>query len=139
MWIKSHSIVTKKATKEQLWKLFIDVNNWPKFNDGIEFSKLEGRFETGNHYTMKPKGGPRIKVILYDVVENKRCLEVTNFPMAKMYYDHVLEDTSQGLKLTNTITMKGPLTFLWVKMMLKKVAESMPLHMEQQIKIASGL
>ncbi len=41
MWQKSHSITTKKATKEQMWKLFADVNNWHTWDDGIEFARME--------------------------------------------------------------------------------------------------
>ena len=27
MWTKSHTNVTEKETKEQMWKIFADVNN----------------------------------------------------------------------------------------------------------------
>ena len=58
MWTKSYSIVTKEATKEQMWKLFADVNNWHTWDNGIEFAKMEGKFEKGNHCILKPKEGP---------------------------------------------------------------------------------
>lgn len=38
MWTRSHSIVTKEVTKEQMWKLFSDVNNWHTWDEGIEFA-----------------------------------------------------------------------------------------------------
>lgn len=56
MWTKSHSIVTKEVTKEQMWKLFADVNNWHTWDEGIEFAKMEGEFEKGNFFTLRPKG-----------------------------------------------------------------------------------
>jgi hypothetical protein len=31
MWIRTHSTVSKEVTKEQMWKLFSDVNNWHKW------------------------------------------------------------------------------------------------------------
>ncbi len=36
MWTKSHSILTTDVTKEQMWKLFADVNNWHTWDEGIE-------------------------------------------------------------------------------------------------------
>ena len=56
MWTKSHSIVTKEVIKEQMWKLFADVDKWPTWDKGVEFSKLEGKFEKGNHFMFQPKG-----------------------------------------------------------------------------------
>ena len=139
MWTKSHSIVTKEATKEQMWKLFTDINNWHIWNNEIEFAKLEGKFEAGNNYLIQPKNGRTVNVELLEVVENKHCLESGKFPLAKMYYDHILEETANGLKITSTITMKGLLSFLWVQMVVKKIAATMASHVEQQIKVASKL
>jgi len=139
MWIKSHSVVTKEATKEQMWNLFTDVNNWHIWNNEIEFAKLEGKFEKGNHYVIKPRNGATVKVELLEVIEKKRCLELGKFPLAKMYYDHLLEETDNGLKIISTITVKGVLSFLWVQLVVKNIAATMPAHVEEQIKIASKL
>lgn len=139
MWSKSHSIVTKKVTKEQMWNLFADVNNWHTWDTGIEYAKLEGNFEKGNHFLLRPKGGPNVKVELLEVVENKRFLDVTNFPLAKMYDEHLFEETPDGLKITNIITVKGLLGFLWVKLVAKKIVDAMPLDVQEQIKAASKL
>ena len=139
MWIKSHSIVTKEVTKEQLWKLFANVNQWHTWDEGIEFAKLEGKFEKGNHFMLRPKGGPDVKVELLETVENKMFLDVTKFPLAKMYDEHLFEETPQGLKITNTITVKGVLSFLWVKLVAKKIVDALPTDMRQQIKTASKI
>jgi hypothetical protein len=139
MWTKSHSIITKDATKEQMWKLFTDVNNWHVWNDEIEFAKLEGKFEAGNHYLIQPKNGRTVKVKLLEVVENKYCLESGKFPLAKMYYDHHLEETTAGLKITSIITVKGFLSSLWVQMVVKNIASQVDFHVRQQIQVASKL
>ena len=139
MWTKSHSIVTKEATSEQMWRLFSDINNWHVWNNEIELAKIEGKFEAGNHYVIQQKNGRIVKVKLLEVVENEHCLELGEFPLAKMYYDHKLEETEKGLKITGTITMTGLLSFLWVQLVVKKIAASMPQHVQEQITIASKL
>lgn len=139
MWTKSHSIVTKEVTKEQMWKLFADVNNWHTWDKGIEFAKIDGKFEKGNHFLLRPKGGPNVKVELLETIENNRFLDVTNFPLAQMYDNHLFEETSNGLKITNTITMKGLLGFLWVKIVAQKIADALPTDMQEQIEAASKL
>ena len=139
MWTKSHSIVTKEVTKEQIWKLFADVNNWHTWDNGIEFAKLEGKFEKGNSFMLRPKGGPNVKIKLLEIIENNMFLDVTSFPLAKMYDLHLFEETAEGLKITHTITMKGILGFLWVKIVAQKLAEALPEDMKEQIKAASKL
>lgn len=139
MWTKSHSIVTKEVSKEQIWKLFIDVNNWHTWDEGIEFATMEGKFEKGNYFTLKPKGGPNVKVELLETAENKMFLDVTKFPLAKMYDEHIFEETPQGLKITNTIKVTGILGFFWIKIVAKKIADALPNDMQHQIKSASRL
>lgn len=139
MWAKTHSIVTTEATKEQLWKLFTDINNWHVWNNEIEFAKIEGKFETGNYYLIQPKNGRLVKVQLLEVVENKQCLELGKFPLATMYYHHILEETPSGLKITSTIAMKGLLSLLWVQLVVRKIANTMAAHVQEQIKVASKL
>jgi hypothetical protein len=139
MWTKSHSIVTKEVTKEQMWKLFADVNNWHTWDEGIEFAKLEGKFEKGNFFTLRPKGGPSVKVELLETFENKSFLDVTKFPLAKMFDNHTFEETPQGLKITNTISVTGVLGFLWRKIVAEKIVDSLPNDMQTQIKSASKL
>ena len=139
MWTKTHSLLTKEATKEQMWKLFEDVNNWHTWDTGIEYAKMEGRFEKGNHFTLKPKGGPKVTIELVEAIPNKKFVDCTRFPLAKMYGEHVFEETPAGLKMTTTMRVKGPLGFLWVKLVAKKIADALPSDMENQIKAAQKL
>jgi len=139
MWTKSYSITTKKVTKEQIWKLFEDVNNWHTWDEGIEFAKIEGKFEAGNHFILRPKGGPNVKVELLETVKNRMFSDVTGFPLARMYDEHLFEETKDGLKITNTITVKGLLGFLWIKLVAQNIVDSLPKDVAKQIETASKL
>jgi len=139
MWISSHSIVTTAVTKEQMWKLFADVNNWPKWDAGVAYASLEGKFEKGNHFMFQPKGGPKLKLRIMEAIENKNFTDLTTFPLAKMYGEHIFEETPHGLKLTVTIKMTGPLGFLWRKLVAQKIVDALPADMEHQIKTAGEL
>lgn len=136
MWTRSYSVVTKDVTKEQMWKLFADVNSWHTWDAGIEYAQLEGKFEKGNHFTLKPKGGPKVKVELLETLVNKNFLDVTRFPLAKMYDNHTFEETPNGLKITNTITVKGLLSFVWVKLVAQNIVNALPTDVKKQIEAA---
>ncbi len=139
MWTQSHSTVTKEVTKEQLWRLFANVDQWHTWDEGVEYAKLEGKFEQGNHFILKPKGGPKVKIKLVETVENRKFVDMTTFPLAKMYGEHTFEDTADGLKITTTMKVEGPLGFLWRKIVAQGIADAIPHEMQIQIKTASKL
>lgn len=139
MWTKSHSIVTKAATKEQMWKLFADVNHWHIWDSEIEYAKMEGRFEEGNHFLLKPKGGPKVKIELVETIENHKFVDLTKFPLAKMYGEHTFEETPEGLRITTTMRVVGVLGFVWRKLVAEGIVRHLPIEMEQQVQYASAL
>lgn len=139
MWSQSHTLITKEATKEQMWKLFADVNNWHTWDNGIEYAKLDGKFEKGNHFLLKPKKGPKIKIELYETIPNRKFVDLTHFPLAKMYGEHTFEDTPEGLKLTVTMKVSGVLGFLWKKIVAQDIVNHLPEEMQNQVRVASKL
>jgi len=139
MWTKSYSVVTKDITKEQIWKLFADVNTWHTWDEGIEFARLEGPFEKGNHFILKPKGGPKVKVELTETIPYKSFVDVTRFPLARMYDRHTFEETPDGLKISNTISVKGVLSFLWIKLVAQHIVNALPKDIKKQIEAAGKL
>jgi len=139
MWTGSHVVITKEVTKEQMWKLFSDVNNWQTWDESIEFAHLDGKFEQGNFFVFQPKGGPKIKLKILEAIENYKFVDLTTFPFAKMYGDHTFEETPDGLKLTTTMKVEGFLGFLWKKLVAQKIVDDLPKDMAIQIKAASKL
>lgn len=136
MWKKSYFIVTKEVTKEQVWQVFADVNHWHTWDNSVEYAHLLGEFQQGNFFELKPKNAPKSKVLIYKVIENKNFTAMMTLPFGKIYYEHLLEETTNGLKVSGTITVKGFLSFLWIKLIAQKMAKSLPQDIENQIKQA---
>lgn len=136
MWVKSYSKVYQDIKKEDIWRLWADVNNWPKWDKELEYCKMEDTFAEGSHFILKPVGGPKVDITLSKVVINQKFTDYCNFFGATMIDAHELEETLEGLRITNTITVSGWLSFLWVKLVAQNVANSVPKQMDTLVNLA---
>ena len=84
---------------------------------------------------LKPKGVGAVKIIITDIHEGYSFTDCTSFFGAKMIDIHALEETPEGLKLTNTLKVTGPLKWLWIKLVAQNVADSVPEETEALINL----
>lgn len=136
MWVKSYSHVYPGVTKSDVWRLWVDVNHWPTWDKDLEYCQLKGNFEQGNHFILKPRGGPKVKLFLSEVIEHKTFTDYCCFFGATMYDIHELEETPTGLRITNTIKVTGPLRFIWIHLVAKNVFKNIPIQTDALVKLA---
>lgn len=136
MWTRTYSKTFKNLNKETIWQIWTDVNNWPKWHGDLDYCKLEGAFTVGNHFMLKPKGIKAVKIELTHIENGRKFTDCTPFFGAKMYDTHELEETPDGLRLSNTLVVTGPLKFLWIKLVAQNVADSVPQEMEALVELA---
>lgn len=136
MWSKSYSKTVKGLTVSQVWKAWADVNQWHTWQDDIEYATLDGEFKKGNSFRFKPKGGPKFNIELIRVEPNSVFVDLTKFPLAKMYDSHELIDHGNELEIKTTISIEGPLSFLWRKIVAEGVASGMKDQTERLIEKA---
>lgn len=138
MWTRTFSKVYSGVSREDIWRLWKDVNSWAQWHGDLDSCEMEGPFEVGNHFMLKPKGMKPVKIILTEIDEGHKFTDCTTFFGAKMYDTHVMEETTEGLMLTNTLVVTGPLKWLWIKLVAQNVADTVPEEMEALVKYAHG-
>lgn len=121
-------IKTKEVSVEDVWAVSIDVNNWHKWFNAIDYAKLEGDFCTNNSFILKPKDANEIEVKLIYVKEYEKFVELVNFPLAKMYYTHEFIVGKGILQMKNMIEFKGALAFFWWSVVGRKLAKQDEMH-----------
>ncbi|MBP2616269.1 SRPBCC family protein [Chryseobacterium jejuense] len=139
MWKKSYSVHTKEVTREQIWKLATDVDRWKDWDETVEYSTLLGEFKEGESFILKPKGGPKVKIKLIEIIPLQKFTDLTSFPLAKMYGEHIYEETENGLRITITMTVTGLLSKLWIKLVANDIVQHLPEDIANQIKNAKKL
>ena len=139
MWSQSFSRVYTNISKEQIWAAWSDVNHWPRWDKGLDYCDMKDSFTEGTKFILKPKGGPKVKIFISKIIPYQEFSDYCRFPGAKMFDEHFLEESPEGLKITNKITVKGPLSFLWVKLVAKNVAQGAPEQTESLVEYARKL
>ena len=139
MWSKTYSQKVAGLQADRLWKVWTDVNQWHTWQDDIEYAKLEGEFQTGTRFSFKPKGGPKINIELTKVEPKRVFIDLTRFPLAKMYDSHEIISHGDVLEIKTTISIEGPLSFLWRKLVAENVAQGMKEQTEKLIKRAKSV
>lgn len=139
MWQRNYSQVFTGVSRNNIWQLWTDINNWPTWHDDLEYCKMEGAFVAGNHFYLKPKGAPAVKIIITEINTGHSFTDCTIFFGAKMYNTHTVEETAEGLKLTNKLVVTGPLKWLWIKLVAQHIADSVTSETEALVNLARGM
>ncbi len=126
MWESTYTKTFAGVTKESVWALWSDVNHWHEWDKDIEWARMSDAFAAGARFELKPKGGPRVNIRFTRAEPFRGYTDLTQFPLARMHGIHDMEETGDGLKLTITIRVEGPLSWLWKKLVAQGIAADMP-------------
>ena len=112
------------APPERVWRLWSDVSTWPKWNPDVIAISLEGPFTTGSRGSMTTKAGGTHKIELADVRPGQSfTLETSPVPLARFSFECRLAASGSGSRLTQGVSMRGPLGWLFSGMMGERMAE----------------
>jgi hypothetical protein len=136
MWESSYEKKFAGVTAKEIWAAWEDVNSWSKWDREIEKTDMNDPFKVGTKFTLKPKGGPNVSIELTEVNPLRSFTDVTKFPLAKMYDYHEIKETQDALTLKSKITVTGPLSWLWRKIVAQGVASGVPAQMEALVSYA---
>lgn len=136
MWIHIYSKVFKDVNRQDIWRLWADINRWHTWNPGIDYCQLKEPFAKGSHFTLKPKNAPAVTLQLVDVEDGYRFTDCTTFFGAKMYGMHEIEETAKGVTLITTMKITGPLGFLWRKLVAEKIVAKIPKQTQALVDLA---
>jgi hypothetical protein len=114
MW-QANFKTTTDVPAENLYRAITDFNTWHRWDEGIEYTRLQGAAKAGSQFVLKPKGGPAVKITIekmwpYEVVD------VAHLPLAKMRTIHRYERIGDITHINMQLQIWGPLGFVWRKL-----------------------
>lgn len=135
MWKEEITIETT-ASKEQIWKQWITVNTWYKSDSGVFESIIYGDFKEGTKGMLKPTSGPKSKFTLTKVLPLESFTSSSALPFAKMHFTHKLAERDGKVFLTHGVKISGPTSFIFSKIIGKKILAELPKAMENLTNMA---
>lgn len=135
MLIIKHTVETTAAVAA-VWEIWQDVAHWHTWDQGIEYSTLEGPFKAGATGTLKPKGGPLVQTVLKFVEPKKLFVVESKLPFARIIVSHFLSRINGTTHVTHQIEMIGPLAFFFALVIGRKMKKNLPHEMEALVKKA---
>jgi hypothetical protein len=121
---REHTIVTS-ASAEAIWRRWTSVELWPEDDPDCRWARISGDYVVGASGQVKT-GGPAARFTVTQLEPHRlMCFEI-KLPGAVMSFPHTAEPVAQGIRLTHGITITGPLTPLYSRLVGGGVAAGLP-------------
>ena len=109
MWKYTHSLEAE-AKIEKIWRLYSNVDSWPKWDRGLEKVTLDGEFLTGTEGMIKPVDQDWMKFKLIEVDPLVGFSDETKIPATDsvIRFVHTITKLPSGkTKITHTVSIHG--------------------------------
>lgn len=106
MWTYEHS-VESDATREAIWDLWADVENWGAWNADIASTRISGPFEPGAEIVMTPAADDPVHLLVAETTVNELFVDEARFDGLHLRTMHRL---SQGEELRTRVTYRMEIT-----------------------------
>lgn len=135
MLLIDHKIKTISSA-QKIWSLWKNVEDWPSWDEDIDWCHLNDEFEFGKKGKLKPKSFPATDFILSEVTEYKSFTVTSKLPLAKIIAIHRIEENNAGCNIQHRMEIKGLLSVIFSKLMKKNMQHSVPKAMQKLVNIA---
>jgi uncharacterized protein YndB with AHSA1/START domain len=112
------------ATPERVWRIWSDVETWPRWNPDVLFVSIDGPFATGTTGRMTTKAGGTHAITLAAVQPGRSFrLETSPVPLGRFAFRcEVLPAGAEASMISQSIAIGGPLGALYSAMMGSRIA-----------------
>jgi uncharacterized protein YndB with AHSA1/START domain len=108
MWEYERGVETT-AAPEAVWRLWSDVEGWPRWNADIERIALSGPFAEGSEITMTPRGQETVHLRLTAVREGEAFVDEASIGGAVISTTHELRAAGTGrTRVVYRMEITGP-------------------------------
>jgi hypothetical protein len=129
--------VTSTAAPAAFFDRWADTATWPEWNLDTDLVKLDGPFTQGSTGSLKPRGGPVVPFVIERLIPNTEFVDVSRLFGARLTFAHVVDERPDGgCDVAVTVSMTGPLGWLWKVILGKGLATSVQPDLDRLASVA---
>lgn len=133
------SVLEAAVEPRAVWeRAYLQADAWPRWNAELRSAELDGPLCQGTVAKVRFESGLRLRFKVVEFEEGRLFTDESRMPGARMGHRHLIEPASAGAKLTNTIYIEGPLTWLWRRILGPAAERTLPGAQEAVVKLAGG-
>lgn len=146
MWSTSSSLDAPGLSASAVWsRAYADASAWPLWNDALASASLDGPFAAGSRARVRFRTGLRLRFTLVEVDLERVFTDESRLPGARMGHRHELlplparDGSPAGVRLVNTIYIRGPLARLWALVLGPQARRGLPGWQRRAAALAVGV
>ena len=126
------------ASADVIWKLWENVQDWPSWDKELKWVSINGPFIEGQTGKLKQKGAPVSRFKIIKCIPCKQFTDVAKLPFSQLIFDHYLTIENDKTIVTHHILIKGPLSWIFQKLLGPKLSKGLDQALPQLIKKAKN-
>ena len=91
------------APPGDIWAVWVDINGWPRWDDGLETTTFSGAFRAGNTFELTPRGREALTVTLRSVTQGEEFTDETELPFGTIRTAHRMRPVGGKVELTHEV------------------------------------
>ncbi len=135
MWSEKRKIKTD-ASREEIWNIWIDVKNWNKWDDEIQYSELNSEFKKGGLGIIKPKKASKLIFTIISVNKLENFTIQTSLPLSKINFTHEIIEENDERFIVHGVEITGILSCIFSRLIGKKLIKELPTAMKKLSEMA---
>lgn len=113
------------ASAASVFSRYRDVGTWPSWDPETLAVDLPG-LTVGATGWLKPRQGPRARIAIAEVTEDRSFTVEGRLPLCRMVFGHELYETGTGTLVTHSVGFSGPLAFLFRRLVGRGIDRTLP-------------
>ncbi|MBL1415809.1 MAG: polyketide cyclase [Moritella sp.] len=118
------------STPRHIFSIYKNVSNWHVWDKEVKESSLKGSFIKGSSGSLTPSKGPKSKIELSEVEEDKSFTVESKLPFCVMHFEHNLISKGDTVLVTHRVRFKGLLSFVFRNIIGKKIKNGFPITLK---------
>lgn len=130
--------LTSDAPPQRFFARWIDHATWPQWSPDTEWVRLDGPVEQGMTGALKPVKGPKAKFTISTLRHDHEYTDTTHLPGAKLVFRHLVTQRDGRTRLDVDVSITGPLSPLWRRILGKQFKASVPADLRRLIDLVEA-